>query len=134
MCGFWGAGQGATTRNGATAKILCLLSTLFSDFFASCGKRIETAIIEWLVVGEHAMDGMKQFTHDRTDTLQRCLAIGNKVVKISLDMLVMLFSTQGWHRQGGADMAITCLSSVDTVLKPKSQDLFNCEKRIKRFA
>ena len=30
--------------------------------------------------------------------------------------------------------ALAKYAQVDTVLKPKSQDLFNCEKRIKRFA
>ena len=36
VCGFWGAWQGATTRNGATAQILCSLSTIFFDFSIFC--------------------------------------------------------------------------------------------------
>jgi hypothetical protein len=44
--------------------MLCFSSIIFPKIFASSGGRIKALIIEWLFVGEHAMNRLQQFTHN----------------------------------------------------------------------
>jgi hypothetical protein len=48
--------------------------------------RIKTRVVKRLIMFQHAMDGVEQFSHDRADCLHGFLAVIDEVLKIGLDM------------------------------------------------
>ena len=86
------------------------------DFFALSRKLIESRIIEGLIMGKHAMNGMQQLAHDSAHSLQRCFPVGDQMLEEALHIWVMRFSAQGRQIQGTADIVIAGLGDAGTLV------------------
>ena len=84
------------SRRRSTAS-KCRYSVRNQAFFAklaspgSCWKHIKARIIERLIVPQHTMYSMQQFTHYRTNGLQWFLAAIQQMLEISFDVRIVLF-------------------------------------------
>ena len=78
-------------------------------------------IIERLVMGEHAVDSMQQFTHDSAHCLQRCFAVFDQMLKKALHVWVMFPGGQGRQIEGMADIAVAGFGNAGALVHAGSR-------------